>query len=130
MGVRSTCPIACALDLVGDSWTLVVLRDLIIMGHRSFSKLATNEGIATNILSDRLKRLEEHGFIARHHDPQDGRRKLIEPTEKAWALAPLLLEVAIFGRDHCGGEAAGEFVEAARRDRAALIEQLRARHAS
>ena len=128
--MRSKCPIACALDLLGDSWTLVVLRDLLIMGHRSFSKLARAEGIATNILSDRLKRLEENGLIVRRSDPSYGRRKLIEPTEKAWALAPVLLEVAIYGRDHCGGDAAADLVELGRADRDAFIEQIRVPQAS
>jgi len=123
--VRSECPISCALDLLGDSWTLVVLRDLVLGNKRAFTNLATGEGIATNILSDRLNRLEKHGLIERRKDPNDRRRRLIEPTEKAWALVPLLLELAIYGQDHCGGQAEESVIEAARTDRESLIKSIR-----
>ena len=63
--MRSSCPISCALDVFGDNWSLVVLRDVVLLDRRRFSEIAQNEGIATNILSDRLNRLEEKGFIQR-----------------------------------------------------------------
>jgi len=124
---RSDCPITCALDLVGDTWTLVVLRDLLLGGKRRFSELAAPEGIASNILSDRLRRLESAGLVTRQRDPQDGRRKIIVPTERAWDLVPAILELAIFGRDHCGGTAHAQMVEMARTDRDGLIAAFRSR---
>jgi DNA-binding HxlR family transcriptional regulator len=123
--LRSPCPIAGALDLVGDRWTLVVLRDLLLANKRRFSELAQPEGIATNVLTERLRRLEGAGLVSREPDPEDGRRRIYTPTERAWELVPLMLDLAIFGFDHCGGTAHPELVEAARADRDGLIATLR-----
>lgn len=124
MGERSTCPIACALDLLGDRWTLVVLRDLVLARRRHFSELGRAEGIATNVLSDRLARLESAGVVAKQRDPADGRRRIYEPTPRGYDLVPVLLELAIWGCDHAGGVAEPELVEAARVDRQAVMEAL------
>jgi len=124
---RSSCPIVAAIDLVGDRWTLVVLRDLLLAGKRRFGEIAVVEGIATNVLSDRLRRLEDAGLLVRKPDPLDARRRIITPTETAWDLTPVILELAVFGKDHCGGLAHQELVEAAREDRAAVIAAMRAR---
>ena len=118
---RSSCPIASALDIVGDRWTLVILRDILLAGKRSFSDLASPEGIATNVLSDRLARLETAGVLVKEPDPADGRRRLYVPTEQGWDLLPVILELAIYGKDHCGGTAHADMIELARTDRAALI---------
>lgn len=118
---RSACPISCALDVLGDKWTLVVLRDLLFAGKRSFAEFASAEGIASNVLSERLARLETAGVLTRSPDPDDRRRRRYTPTERGWALAPVLLELSIWGKDHCGATAKGELVEWARRDRAGLI---------
>jgi len=124
--MRSSCPISCALDLVGDQWTLIVLRDVMIFKRRRFSEIAQNERIATNILSDRLSKLEEAGFIRRLTNPQDRRGKLVEPTEKSVDLIPMLLELALFGTDHCGGTALDDaFLHRARNERTELITELR-----
>jgi DNA-binding HxlR family transcriptional regulator len=124
---RSACPITCALDLLGDRWTLVILRDLLLAGQRSFSDFARPEGIATNILTDRLTRLEVAGVLERKRDPSDGRRRIYTPTERGIALIPVLLELSIWGFDHAGGTAKPELVEAARRDRGVLEQMLRER---
>ena len=72
---RSNCPISNVLDHVGDRWSLLVIRDLAFFGKRSYSALQNSaEGIATNVLSSRLKSLEKSGIIARQADPADGRR--------------------------------------------------------
>jgi len=61
---RSTCPLACALDLIGDHWTLLVIRDLLFLGRHEYKDmLNAEEGISSNVLSDRLKNLEENGLI-------------------------------------------------------------------
>jgi DNA-binding HxlR family transcriptional regulator len=124
--MRSTCPISCALDLLGDQWSLIVLRDVVLLNRRRFSEIAQNEGIATNILSDRLSKLEQSGFIRRVANPQDRRGKLVEPTEKSLDLIPMLLELVLFGTDHCGGSAVDDaFLERARNDRSKFISELR-----
>ena len=98
---RSGCPIGYALDIFGDRWTLLVLRDLLLAGKTSFRDLLhSDEGIASNILSDRLKVLENHGIIAKHSDQKDRRKFLYEVTEKGQSLLPVLLEIAAWGASH------------------------------
>lgn len=98
---RSGCPISFALDIFGDRWTLLVLRDLLLQNKRHFRELlGAEEGIASNILADRLKRLEAYGVIAREADPADGRRQICRVTEKGVALVPVLLEIAAWGAAH------------------------------
>ena len=91
---RSGCPIAISLDLFGDKWSLLIVRDLLFRRPRSYRDFAdAAEGIATNILADRLARLEISGIISRVSDPKDGRRVLYTLTEKGLALAPVLAEM-------------------------------------
>jgi DNA-binding HxlR family transcriptional regulator len=78
---RSHCAISFTLDVVGDRWSLLVLRDLILRSQCHFEDLlATTEVIATNILATRLGRLEQHGLIVRRPDPDDARQVIYEPT--------------------------------------------------
>ena len=100
--MRSSCPISCALEVVGDSWSLLVIRDVLFRKRRKFGEIANEERIATNILTDRLLRLERAGLVRRQPDPKDRRRRVISPTDKAWLLAPLLVELIIFGYEACG----------------------------
>lgn len=123
--MRSDCPISCALDVLGDHWSLVILRDLLLLKRRRFSELASEEGIASNILSDRLSRLEANGLIRREVDRDDKRSRLVLPTEKSLDLIPLLLEFVVFGVDHCGGVLDDEFVRRARVQRSALVRSIR-----
>ena len=91
---RSDCSISYALDYLGDRWTLLVLRDLLFQGKRRFGDFATSaEGIASNVLTDRLKSLEAAGMITRSPDPENGRSVLYAPTQKAVDLLPVLLEL-------------------------------------
>ena len=80
---KSNCPISYSLDLFGDKWTLLVLRDLILWGKTRFAEFqASDERIASNILSDRLRRLQERGIVEIEKDPSDARQKLYSATEK------------------------------------------------
>lgn len=95
---RSGCPISYALDLFGDRWTLLVLRDLVLRGKQRYREfLASDEGIASNILSDRLRRLEDSGILSRKPDPSDRRQIIYSVTEKGKGLVPVLLEMAAWG---------------------------------
>jgi DNA-binding HxlR family transcriptional regulator len=97
-GEKSGCPISYSLDIFGDRWTLLVLRDLILHGKTRFAEfLSSDEGIASNILSDRLGRLEAQDIIVRERDPDDRRQKLYRVTEKGLSLTPVLLEIAAWG---------------------------------
>lgn len=98
---RSGCPISFSLEMFGDAWTLLVLRDLILSGKQRFGEmLASGEGIASNILADRLRRLERAGIVTRPDDPNDGRQVIYRVTDKGRTLVPVLLEIAAWGARH------------------------------
>lgn len=95
---RSRCPIAASLDLLGDRWTLLVLRDMVFRGHRHFQQFAASpEGIATNTLAERLDRLEQAGVIRKERDPEDGRRNRYVLTEEGLDAIPLLIDLIVWG---------------------------------
>lgn len=97
---RSGCPIASALDLVGDKWSLVILRSMI-MGATSYSDLARQpEKIATNILADRLDRMESAGLIATERARQGSIRGSYRLTARGAALLPVVQAIARWGEDH------------------------------
>lgn len=97
---RSPCPIANTLDLVGDKWTLLVIRDLA-HGKRTFGELlASPEGIPTNLLADRLKRLEAAGLVARNAYHERPPRYAYELTEKGADLRPILAAFVNWGKKH------------------------------
>ena len=127
---RSNCPIACALDLIGDKWTLIVLRDLIMARKRYFQELLEgNEGIATNILASRLKLLEAAGLVTRRADPAQARRVIYAPTEKALDLLPVLIELMRWSmKNNSRSATPGHLVRRLVEDRNGLIAELRAAH--
>ena len=127
---RSDCPIACALDLIGDRWTLLVLRDLIMVRKRHFRELlACNEGIATNILASRLKLLEAAGLATRQVDDGQARRVVYKPTEKALDMLPVLVELIRWSLKYSPGSAIpAQFARRLARDRESFIAELRAAH--
>jgi DNA-binding HxlR family transcriptional regulator len=129
---RSHCPISFALDVVGDRWTLIVLRDLIIVGKRYFHELlASEEGIASNILTARLKLLEACGMVSRRPDPDNARQVIYEPTAKALDLLPTMVELARWGAMHDAQTAAPRgFVRQVERQRSRVIEEILARQPS
>ena len=95
---KSSCPISFGLDIFGDRWTLLVLRDLVLHGKTRFAEMqASDEGIASNILADRLQRLECMGLVERIPDPEDRRQKICRVTAKGLTLTPVLLEIAAWG---------------------------------
>lgn len=97
---RSQCPIASALDIVGDKWSLLLLRSMIV-GATSYSDLlSTPEKISTNILADRLRRLEEAGIIVRTTDRRGSIRGSYALTAMGAALIPALQELARWGEAH------------------------------
>jgi DNA-binding HxlR family transcriptional regulator len=104
--LRSPCPIAGALDVVGDRWTLLVIRDLLLYDKRRFAEfLSSTERIATNILADRLERLERCGLIERRQNADSPARGEYHPTARGWDLAPVLRELIRWGQRHVPGTA-------------------------
>jgi DNA-binding HxlR family transcriptional regulator len=90
---RSDCPLACTLDVVGDKWTLLVVRDLLRGKSRFNEFLASPEGVTTNILADRLKRMEAEGLIRRELYQERPARHAYQLTEKGLALVPVIQEI-------------------------------------
>jgi DNA-binding HxlR family transcriptional regulator len=97
---RSGCPIATTLDLVGDRWSLVIVRDMLTGKRRYGEFLASPEGITTNILADRLKRMEETGLIARTPYQRRPVRHDYALTEKGETLRPVLQEMCMWANRH------------------------------
>ncbi len=94
---RSPCPVACALDLFGDKWTLLVIRDLVLGRNRFKDFIGSPEGIPTNILSDRLERLLEGGVIRQIPAADGSKRLAYELTDKGLALRPVLRAMRDWG---------------------------------
>lgn len=100
---RSDCPISCALDLIGDRWTLLVLRDLFFGAHYFDELSKSAEGIASNVLGDRLRKLEREGLISRAPDREDGRRVRYALTARGKSLEPVLAALARWGVENVPG---------------------------
>ena len=127
---RSHCPISFSLDILGDRWTLLVLRDLIFLRKQHFREfLASPEGIASNILTSRLKRLEDWGMMSRRKDPDNARQLIYAPTSKGLDLLPTLVELALWGvRYHPQAEIPRDMLRRMERDRETFISEIRAYH--
>lgn len=97
---RSGCPINLSLEVFGDRWSLIVLRDMIFGGRRHFRELLTRsgEGISSNILADRLKRLMQDGMITRTGDPGHKQKGIYSLTEKSITLVPVMAHLGAWGR--------------------------------
>ena len=91
---RSNCPINRAVEILGDRWSLIVLRDMMFNNKHRFQEfLASREKIATNILTDRLSKLEGNGLITRHVDPENKKNVTYTLTRKSIELAPMMIEM-------------------------------------
>ena len=98
---RSHCPIRFALDVVGDRWALLIVRDLLFKSKHYFREFAdSEERIATNILTDRLGKLEAHGIVTREQEASNRRNVRYELTRKGRELAPILLELIRWSGKH------------------------------
>ena len=97
---RSGCPINLSLEVLGDSWSLIVIRDIMFGNRRYYRQLLgeSEEGIASNILSDRLKRLTEQGLVTKRQDASHKQRQLYSLTEKSIQLVPVLVQLGTWGR--------------------------------
>jgi DNA-binding HxlR family transcriptional regulator len=98
---RSGCPLNASVEMLGDRWSLLILRDMMLRGFQSYKEfLQSYEGIATNILADRLKRLIAHGIITTRENPSDGRKLIYVLTPKGMDLAPFLTEMVLWAAKH------------------------------
>jgi DNA-binding HxlR family transcriptional regulator len=135
---RSYCPINLSLELFGDAWTLLVLRDLMFGGKRHFRELLqSEERIASNILADRLARLVENGLLTKAEDPTHRQKAIYSLTEKAITLLPIIVQIGAWGShwlpdakklDARARKVLREIQEGGPRSWTALMDELRAQH--
>ncbi len=105
---RSHCPVSCTLDIVGDKWTLLVVRDLFL-GKKRYGEFAESpESIPTNILADRLKRLSEHGLVSRRAYQRHPRRYEYQLTKKGNDFGPVEVGLLRWGKKHVAGTRAAK----------------------
>lgn len=120
------CPIRFVTGVFGDRWSLLIIRDMMFRGHTRFQDfMRAGEGISTNILSDRLSRLEAQRIITRRRDPANGRRVLYELTGKGRDLLPVMLAAISWAEEHDPETSVShEFAERVRADMAAVRDEM------
>lgn len=122
---RSECPIAFGLDLFGDKWTLLILRDMLFYNITRFSDFAGREGIATNILADRLARLENAGIITKEQDKALKNQNIYYITDKGRNLLPTLVEMSAWGlQNDEQTPVSKEFVRRLATERKEIVEEI------
>src|SRR5271165_7455561 len=127
---RSGCPLNASVEMLGDRWSLLIIRDMMLRGFRTYKEfMECYEGIATNILADRLRKLIEYGIIAARPDPADGRKMIYSLTGKGIDLAPVLTEMVLWAAAHedTGNQ---ELVRQMRADKEKFIAGVRQRWAN
>jgi DNA-binding HxlR family transcriptional regulator len=125
---RSGCPVSASLEVLGDRWSLLLVRDMMVRGYRTFHEfLNSGEGIATNILADRLRKLEAGGIVEAEPAAEDGRSTHYRLTAKGIALAPVLLELLIWGAHHEETDAPCAAIEQIEQNRAAVLNETHRR---
>jgi DNA-binding HxlR family transcriptional regulator len=98
---RSGCPLNASVEMLGDRWSLLIIRDMMLRGFRNYKDFFKSyEGIATNILADRLRKLEAYGIITTERDHSDGRKLIYLLTAKGIDLAPVLTEMVLWATGH------------------------------
>jgi DNA-binding HxlR family transcriptional regulator len=126
---RSGCPLNASVEMLGDRWSLLIVRDMMLRGFRTYKEfLESFEGIATNILADRLRRLEAHAIISAEPDPSDRRKRIYRLTAKGIDLAPVLTEMVLWASAH---EITGNqpLILQMRKDKEAFLAAIRRRWA-
>jgi DNA-binding HxlR family transcriptional regulator len=119
---RSGCPVSAALELLGDRWSLLLIRDMMVRSYRTFREFQNaGEGIASNILADRLRRLEAAGIVSVEPAADDGRSLHYRLTEKGIALAPAMLELFVWGAHHEEADAPCAVIDHMEQNRAAVL---------
>ncbi len=130
------CPVHFALDIMGDKWSLLIVRDMVFKSKRNYGEFAQSpEGISTNILADRLTKLEGHGIVTKHRDPDNQSKFVYRLTDMGCDLIPILLAMTEFSARHDaypngthniirGGPP--DLLDRAKRDRDALVDDLAA----
>jgi DNA-binding HxlR family transcriptional regulator len=127
---RSGCPLNASVEMLGDRWSLLIIRDMMLMGFRSYKEfLECYEGIATNILADRLRKLQSYGIVVAKPDAKDARKITYLLTAKGIDLAPVLTEMVLWAATHedTGNQA---LVRLMKEDKAKFLASVRKRWAA
>jgi len=123
---RSDCPISCSLDIFGDKWSLLIIRDMMFFQKSTYGEfLKSAEGIATNILASRLQSLEENGLIEKLEHPDSKAKFLYTLTPKAIDLLPIIVEIHIWADKHLDLPAEIKvFVKVAKKDKVGFVKTM------
>ncbi len=127
---RSGCPLNASVEMLGDRWSLLIIRDMMLRGSRAYKEfLDCDEGIATNILAARLRKLVAHGIVTAEPDPSDGRKQIYSLTGKGIDLAPVLTEMVLWavGHEDTGNQA---LVRQMQKNKAKFLAAIRQRWAN
>lgn len=126
---RSGCPLNASVEMLGDQWSLLIIRDMMLRGSRTFTELLNSyEMIATNVLAARLRRLEANGILTRERDAKDRRKQIYRLTEKGIDLGPVLTEMVLWAAAHEETENAA-LVRKMRKDKKRFLAGIRQRWA-
>ena len=124
---RSECPLNASIEILGDRWSLLIVRDMMLRGFKSYKEFMDSyERIATNILADRLRKLEFHGIIEAEADPLDGRKTNYVLTAKGIELGPVMTEMVLWAGAH-ERVANQELIARMRKDKARFNAEIHAR---
>lgn len=125
---RSDCPISCSLDVFGDKWSLLIIRDIMLRGKMSYSEfLESEEKIATNILVNRLGVLEAENILVREVSPQNKSKYIYSLTKKGADLLPIVIEIMDWGAKYNKNCPRKELGKKIKKDKAAVIKELSAK---
>lgn len=125
---RSGCPVSISLEALGDRWSLLIIRDMMVRAFRTFKQFQeSHEKIATNILADRLRKLTAAGIITSEPEQSDGRKVNYRLTEKGIDLAPVVLDLLIWGTRHLETGAPNAVVEKMAANRDEVLAEVRRR---
>ena len=123
---RSDCPISCSLDVIGDKWSLLIIRDVMLRGKLSYSEfLNSEEGIASNILVNRLTILEEEEILLREVAPANKSKYIYSLTQKGADLMPIIIELMDWGAKYNKNCPRKELGQKIKKDKAAVVRELR-----
>jgi DNA-binding HxlR family transcriptional regulator len=125
---RSDCPVNLALELLGDRWSLLIVRDMMFRGWRTYGQfLESDEGIATNVLADRLRKLVAAGVIAMEHEGADRRKIIYRLTPKGIDLAPVIVELILWSARHGKTSAKPALIRQIKKNRDEFLAEVRRR---
>ena len=123
---RSDCPISSALDIVGDKWSLLIIRDILLKGKNTYNEfLNAEEKIATNVLADRLAMLEEVGILLKEEHPESKAKYFYRLTKRGIDLLPVLVEIILWSEKYLKvSPMAKEFAKAVKKNREVVVKNI------